>query len=162
MAGTLSKTLKKKPQRTCQGCRTAKNKNELIRVVRTVDGEIDEDEWGDEWIEYEIDSGLYAGETLNFETGELRLPNFQVMTAARYRYVGWGSNEENVSYFTKYLVDGVYGPGGSMPADLNGDGKVTQHELFLYIKQAEEDPETGMDQDVQAYPMESDYVLFVK
>ena len=49
-----------------------------------------------------------------------------------------------------------------MPADLNGDGKVTQHELFLYIKTAEEDPETGMDQDVQAYPVESDYVLFIK
>ena len=125
-------------------------------------GEVDEDEWGDEWDEYEIDSGYYPGEMLNFETGELRLPGFQVMTAARHRFVGWGSNEENVSYFTKYLVDGVYGPDGSMPADLNGDGKVTQHELFLYIKATEEDPESGMDQDVQAYPMESDYVLFVK
>ena len=40
MAGTLSKTLKKKPQRTCLGCRTAKNKNELIRIVRTPEGEV--------------------------------------------------------------------------------------------------------------------------
>lgn len=32
--------MKKKPQRTCQGCRTAKNKNELIRIVRTADGEV--------------------------------------------------------------------------------------------------------------------------
>ena len=46
MAGTLSKTLKKKPQRTCQGCRTAKNKNELIRVVRTADGEVRVDPTG--------------------------------------------------------------------------------------------------------------------
>lgn len=40
MAGTLSTTLKKKPQRTCLGCRVAKNKNELIRVVRTPEGQI--------------------------------------------------------------------------------------------------------------------------
>ncbi len=30
--------MKKRPQRTCLGCRTAKNKEELIRVVRTPEG----------------------------------------------------------------------------------------------------------------------------
>ncbi|MGN0275016.1 MAG: RNase P modulator RnpM [Chordicoccus sp.] len=31
---------RKKPQRTCLGCRTVRNKDELIRVVRTPDGQV--------------------------------------------------------------------------------------------------------------------------
>lgn len=38
--------MKKVPQRTCIGCNTTKNKNELIRIVRTVDGEIIVDKTG--------------------------------------------------------------------------------------------------------------------
>lgn len=38
--------MKKIPQRTCIGCNTSKNKNELIRIVRTVDGEIIVDKTG--------------------------------------------------------------------------------------------------------------------
>ena len=76
--------------------------------------------------------------------------------------MGWGNAKVNSSFFAYFLTQGVYGPDGSMPADLNEDGKLTQHELFTYIKLREEDPETGSDQDVQAYPMDSDYVLFVK
>lgn len=38
--------MKKIPQRTCIGCNTTKNKNELIRIVRTVDGEIIVDKTG--------------------------------------------------------------------------------------------------------------------
>lgn len=49
-----------------------------------------------------------------------------------------------------------------MPADLNGDGMLTQHELFTYIKNSMDDPETGKDQDIQACPVESDYVLFMR
>ena len=128
-------------------------------------GEYDEDEW-DDWYEYEInddaDSGFFASDAAAFDTGELRLPGFQVMTAARYRYVSWGMESQDFTYFIRFLADGVYGPDGSMPADLNDDGRLTQHELFTYIKLREEDPESGADQDVQAYPAESDYVLFVK
>ena len=139
-----------------------KDHPEEENISRPYDGEIDEEEWGDEWIEYEIDGGLHAGESLNFEIGELRRSDFQVLTAARHRFVGWGNVKVNSSFFAYFLTQGVYGPDGSMPADLNEDGKLTQHELFTYIKLREEDPETGSDQDVQAYPMDSDYVLFVK
>ena len=92
----------------------------------------------------------------------MRLDRFQVLTAARYRTYSWGQEGAGYCYFTKYLTDGVYGPEGSMPADLTGDGMLTQHELFTYIKLREEDPEQGKDQDVQAYPFDSDYVLFMK
>ncbi|HUM82931.1 MAG TPA: YlxR family protein [Lachnospiraceae bacterium] len=37
---------KKKPLRTCLGCRTAKEKSELLRIVRTPDGEIAFDRTG--------------------------------------------------------------------------------------------------------------------
>ena len=139
-----------------------KDHPEEVNIAEPYDGEIDEDEWGDEWIEYEIDGALSAGESLRFDVGELRRPDFQVLTAARHRFVGWGNTQKNTSFFALFLTEGVYGPGGSMPADLNNDGRLTQHELFTYIKLREEDPETGSDQDVQAYPMDSDYVLFIK
>ena len=32
--------MKKKPQRTCLGCREVRNKNELVRIVRTPEGEV--------------------------------------------------------------------------------------------------------------------------
>lgn len=35
--------VKRVPQRTCVGCRTVKNKKELIRVVRDPDGQVDVD-----------------------------------------------------------------------------------------------------------------------
>ncbi|MDO4805093.1 MAG: YlxR family protein [Lachnospiraceae bacterium] len=39
-------TLKKKPQRTCLGCRNSKNKTELIRIVRTPEGDVKVDPSG--------------------------------------------------------------------------------------------------------------------
>jgi hypothetical protein len=47
-----------------------------------------------------------------------------------------------------------------MRADANDDGELTQHELFMYVKYREENPARG--QDAQVYPLNSDYVLFVK
>ena len=35
--------VKRKPQRTCLGCRTSKDKNELIRIVRSPEGTVS---WG--------------------------------------------------------------------------------------------------------------------
>jgi predicted RNA-binding protein YlxR (DUF448 family) len=32
--------VKRKPQRTCLGCRTSKDKNELIRIVRSPEGAV--------------------------------------------------------------------------------------------------------------------------
>ena len=32
--------VKRKPQRTCLGCRTSKDKNELIRIVRSPEGTV--------------------------------------------------------------------------------------------------------------------------
>lgn len=37
---------RKKPQRTCLGCRTIRNKEELIRIVRTPEGEVKVDPSG--------------------------------------------------------------------------------------------------------------------
>ena len=127
-------------------------------------GDYDEDEW-EGWPEYEMNE---AGDDASLPDDalvsicEMRLPDFQVMTAARYRYVSWGLANRQYNHFTRLLVEGVYGPGESMPADSNGDGKITQKELFTYIKMREEDPELGVDQDVQAYPYDSEYVLFSK
>lgn len=33
-------TTRKKPQRTCLGCRNSKDKKELVRIVRTPEGEV--------------------------------------------------------------------------------------------------------------------------
>ena len=133
-------------------------------VADPYSGEYDEEEW-DDWYEYDINdypAALQMSDMEVFDTGELRLPNFQVLTAARYRFVSWGREAENYTFFVRFLTEGVYGPDGSMPADLDNDGRLTQHELFTYIKLREEDPEQGADQDVQTYPMGSDYVLFIK
>lgn len=126
------------------------------------EGDYDEDEWGDDWYDYDPNDGLELNESETFNTGELRLPDFQVLTAARYRFTSWGMAGDTCNYFTKYITDGVDGPDDSMPADMNQDGTVTQHELYLYIKLQEDDPETGIYQDVQAYPFGSDYPLFKK
>ena len=125
--------------------------------------EFNEEEW-EGWRDDTVnpDNDLFYSDAAAYDIRELRLPGFQVMTAARYRYVSWGSEALGYTFFTKFLCDGVLGPDGSMPADLNGDGLLTQHELFLYVKLREEDPETGADQNVQAYPFASDYVLFKK
>ena len=45
MGKTLSQT-RKRPQRTCLGCRETKDKNLLLRIVRTPEGEICVDETG--------------------------------------------------------------------------------------------------------------------
>ena len=131
-------------------------------ISEIYEGDYDEDEWGDDWYDYDPNDGLYVSESETFDTGELRLPNFQVLTAARYRFTSWGMAGDKCNYFTKYITDGVDGPDDSMPADMNQDGTVTQHELYLYIKLQEDDPETGVYQDVQAYPFGSDYPLFTK
>lgn len=139
--------------------------NEEENVADPYYGEYNEEEW-DGWYEYEVNNdvggNLIAEDMPLLETGELRLPDFQVMTAARYRFFGWGKEAANYTFFVHFLTEGVCGPDGSMPADRNGDGLLTQHELFTYIKEQMEDPETGSDQDIQAYPFESDYVLFAK
>ena len=139
--------------------------NEEENVADPYYGEYNEEEW-DGWYEYEVNNdvggNLIAEDMPLLETGELRLSDFQVMTAARYRYFGWGIEANNYTFFVHFLTEGVCGPDGSMPADLNGDGRLTQHELFCYIKERMEDPESGSDQDIQAYPFKSDYVLFAK
>lgn len=42
----VREVLKKIPQRTCIGCNTTKNKNELIRIVKSKTGEIQIDKTG--------------------------------------------------------------------------------------------------------------------
>jgi predicted RNA-binding protein YlxR (DUF448 family) len=38
--------IRKTPQRTCVGCRTVRPKNQLVRIVRTPDGEVEVDPTG--------------------------------------------------------------------------------------------------------------------
>ena len=97
---------------------------------------------------------LDIDETAAFETGEFRQPKFYVLTASRYQQESWSGI---YSYFTYYIGEGI-GVDGSLPADANNDGLLTQRELFSFIKTSEENE--NMQQDVQAYPMNSDYVLF--
>lgn len=42
----MGKKMRKVPQRMCIGCRTMKNKKELIRIVRTPQGDIEVDTGG--------------------------------------------------------------------------------------------------------------------
>ena len=96
-----------------------------------------------------------------FETGEFRQEGkFYVLAAARYHEMSWGLEASRFNYFGKFIAEGITNKNGSMPADRNGDGKVTQNELFLYIKAREEDKANFIEQNVQTYPLNSDYVLF--
>ena len=98
--------------------------------------------------------GFAVEDTAAFETGEFRVEGkFYVMTAAAFQRT---SASEKYGIFTAYLCEGIE----HMRADANDDGELTQHELFMYVKYREENPARG--QDVQVYPLNSDYVLFVK
>ena len=95
-------------------------------------------------------------------TGEFRKAGkFYVLTAARYHEMSWGLESMHYNFFGKFLSEGITVANG-MPADANADGKVTQHELFLYIKAREENKENFVYQNVQEYPLNSEYVLFVQ
>ena len=96
-------------------------------------GDYDEDEWGDEWYDYDPNGDLSLSDSEAFDTGELHLPGFQVLTAARYRFLSWGMADNSYNYFPKYIVDGL---SGSVPADLNGDGSVNMMDAALLYKAA--------------------------
>ena len=103
----------------------------------------------------------HAADTFN--TGEFRQEGkFYVLAAARYHEMSWGMEESLFNYFGKFIAEGITNTNGSLPADQNGDGSVTQNELFLYVKAREEDAADFVNQNVQTYPLNSDYVLFTK
>ena len=98
-----------------------------------------------------------------YGAGELRQEGkFYVLTAARYHQMSWGVEEQRMNYFGKFLSEGITNTNGQITADANDDGKLTQNELFLYIKSREEDEADFIYQNVQTYPQDSDYVLFVR
>ena len=102
--------------------------------------------------------GFTVGETLAFDTGEFRREGkFYVLTASRYQQSSYGIEGEKSSFFDDALCKGMEKENGTMRADADRDGKLTQHELFLYIRQFDE----MFMQNVQTYPLNSDYVLFV-
>ena len=102
--------------------------------------------------------GFTGGETLAFDTGEFRREGkFYVLTASRYQQSSYGVEGEKSSFFDDALCKGMEKENGTMRADADRDGKLTQHELFLYIRQFDE----MFMQNVQTYPLNSDYVLFV-
>ena len=102
--------------------------------------------------------GFTGGETLAFDTGEFRREGkFYVLTASRYQQSSYGIEGEKSSFFDDALCKGMEKENGTMRADADRDGKLTQHELFLYIRQFDE----MFMQNVQTYPLNSDYVLFV-
>ena len=98
--------------------------------------------------------------------GELRVPDkFYVLTASRYLEEAWGSENEDCTYFTKWLVQGV-GKKGRMKADKNRDGIATLVELYKYISKVGDDQgfDVGEDhlyyQHVQMYPKNSAFEVF--
>lgn len=100
---------------------------------------------------------LASEDTVAFETGEFRQPKFYVLTASQYQQVSKVNINYTTSYFTLYLCTGI-GSDGSLPADANNDGILTQQELFSYIAGFEE--YENVSQKVQAYPLNSSYALF--
>ena len=46
--------MKKQPQRTCMGCNTKKDKKDLIRIVKSKDGDIQIDTTGKKMVEEHI------------------------------------------------------------------------------------------------------------
>lgn len=101
-----------------------------------------------------LSDGFAVEDSAAFETGEFRVEGkFYVMTAAAFQRT---SASEKYGIFTAFLCEGIE----YMRADANNDGMLTQHELFMYVKYREEHPARG--QDAQVYPLNSDYVLFVK
>ena len=102
--------------------------------------------------------GFTVGETMAFDTGEFRREGkFYVLTASRYQQSSYGIEGEKSSFFDDALCKGMEKENGTMRADANRDGKLTQQEFFLYIRQFDE----MYMQNVQTYPLNSDYVLFV-
>lgn len=119
-----------------------------------------------------LDSGVYVQyEADALMSGELLVENkFYVLTASRYQENSYGwelTFGDSYNYFTKWLTDGV-GLSGKMPADADGDGQVTLHELYSYISKVGDGTPLGYDyfngsayyQHVQVYPSNSGFVLF--
>lgn len=84
--------------------------------------------------------------------GEFRTGKFYVLTAATYNTSSVATSKG--SLFTLGLKNGVM---GSMPADTNGDGKASLHELFVYIENY-----VSGSQQTKEYPANSSYQLFAK
>ena len=105
---------------------------------------------------------------LRVNTGEFRVENkFYVLTASDYQELSWGwegSSEENsYNYFTLWLTQGI-GTYGSMPADVDNNGRTTLNELYEYISDVGDNYPfgNGVYQHVQVYPAKSKYVLFCR
>ena len=104
-------------------------------------------------------------------TGELRVENkFYVLTASAYQQESYGYEYgESGSYnlFTKWLTEGV-DTSGKMPADADGNGKLTLQELYAYISSVGDNTPIYTSyfdfsyQHVQVYPAKSGFVLFVR
>lgn len=106
-----------------------------------------------------------AGDGILANTGELRVENkFYVLAAARYLELSWGTETGPYNFFTRWLTNGI-GTYGSMPADANGNGVATLHELFSYISAVGDNYQFENEgriyyQHVQVYPKNSGYELF--
>ena len=81
---------------------------------------------------------------------------FYVLTGAKHQESSYGDWTNNVSYFIRWIAEGV-GHSGSMPADQygNGDGVVSLEELWSYIRRV-----TTLNQHAQRYPAGSSFPLF--
>ncbi len=124
----------------------------------------------DQYIESDEEGYIYDEEGNNTAVqpnlGDFCTSKFYVLTAARHQESSWGTEASpSHNYFTQYLALGAQGA-----ADSSGDGAVSLHELFLYIKANATGPyytynEQGVRegpyyQHVQEYPKNSSYILF--
>ena len=90
---------------------------------------------------------------------------FYVMTSTAYQETGW-SMDENYSYFTKWVTDGI-GTSGKMPADANRNSFTTLYELFDYVsdragRNAVRSKGILHVQHVQVYPANCQLELFYR
>ena len=93
-------------------------------------------------------------------TGDLRLPKFYVLAAARHRESSWGNDYFN--WFTIWLAQGLAPEASGMSADSDNNGRVTLTELFKFINTQAQNKtfSGGVKQHVQRYPVNSTYELF--
>ena len=102
-------------------------------------------------------------------TDEFLVPgHFFILTASDYQELGY-ANTRNGSFFTQWML-AESGVSGAIPADANGDGRLTLSEYYTALARHGSDPISYVQDGVkgvgyahvQAYPANSDQVLWIR
>ncbi len=122
----------------------------------------------------------FASTGAAYNVGELRQSKFYVLTASQIGELSWGleyNGKDGYNFFTSWLEEG-FGYNGetgawksSMPADTDGDKKVTLAEAYKYVSKYNTYKIYYYDnygyyryayQHVQVYPANSTFMIFQK